>query len=81
MKVCLQLVKVLREAEKAMDSLKNIDGVIPVGAKACAHFQGNTKIITSYQRVYETPTFDFAASLVEEIEKISGNIHIVYGNF
>ncbi|MCD6103701.1 MAG: ATP synthase F1 subunit gamma [Thermotogaceae bacterium] len=73
--------EILREAERAMDSLKNIDGVIPVGAKACARFQENAKIITSYQRVYETPTFDFAASLVEEIEKISGNIHIVYGKF
>ncbi|GAB4318416.1 ATP synthase F1 subunit gamma [Pseudothermotoga elfii] len=70
--------EIIRETERR---LKDFEILITVGSKATAHFSPNKKFAKSYQRMYETPTFNVAAALMEDLLKISGNVHIIYGKF
>ncbi len=70
--------EILREAERR---LKDFEGLVTVGSKATAHFAKNSKLIRSYQRMYDVPTLNFSAALMEDILKITGNVHVIYAKF
>ncbi|HEY8541976.1 MAG TPA: FoF1 ATP synthase subunit gamma, partial [Pseudothermotoga sp.] len=70
--------EILREAEHR---LKDFEGLVAIGSKAVAHFSKNNKLIKSYQRMYDVPTLNFSASLMEDILKITGNVHVIYAKF
>lgn len=70
--------EILREAERR---LKDFNGLITIGSKATAHFSKNKKLIRSYQRMYDVPSLNFAGTLMEDVLKITGNIHVIYAKF
>ncbi|WP_041081088.1 ATP synthase F1 subunit gamma [Thermotoga profunda] len=70
--------EILREAEHR---LKDFEGLVTIGSKAAAHFSKNNKLIKSYQRMYDVPTLNFSAALMEDILKITGNVHVIYAKF
>ncbi len=70
--------EIIREAEHR---LKDFDGLITIGSKATAYFSKNSKLIKSYQRMYDVPTLNFAAALMEDVLKITGNVHVIYAKF
>ncbi len=61
--------------------LQNYDGLITVGTKLSAHFAGSSKLVKSYQRMYEIPTLSFASLLTEELVRITGNVDVMYVKF
>jgi len=71
-------------AKKAiyLDKKENFDQLYIVGAKIAPIFRSNPKVVRIYEHVYETPTFDFTKTLINDLLANGvGTVKVVYGKF
>ncbi|WP_448378271.1 ATP synthase F1 subunit gamma [Fervidobacterium sp.] len=71
-------------AKKAiyLDKKENFDQLYIVGAKIAPIFRSNPKVVRIYEHVYETPTFDFTKTLINDLLSNGvGTVKVVYGKF
>jgi len=65
-----------------VDKKENFDQLYIVGAKIAPIFRSNPKVVRIYEHVYETPTFDFMKTLINDLLANGvGTVKVVYGKF
>ncbi|AMW32455.1 ATP synthase F1 subunit gamma [Fervidobacterium islandicum] len=66
----------------SLDKKENFDQLYIVGAKIAPVFRNNPKVVRIYEHVYETPTFDFTKTLVNDLlANGAGKVKVIYGRF
>lgn len=71
-------------AKRALNLLKkeNFDYIYIVGSKIAPAFRKNEKVVRIYEHAYDTPTFEFTQTLVNDLvsSKVS-SVKVIYGKF
>jgi len=71
-------------AKRALNLLKkeNFDYIYIVGSKIAPVFRKNEKVVRIYEHAYDTPTFEFTQTLVNDLvsSKVS-SVKVIYGKF
>jgi len=65
-----------------LDKKENFDQIYVVGTKIAPIFRSNPKVVRIYEHAYDTPTFDFSRTVVNDLlsNKVGG-VKIIYGKF
>ncbi|WP_448376565.1 ATP synthase F1 subunit gamma [Fervidobacterium sp.] len=65
-----------------LDKKENFDQIYVVGAKIAPIFRSNPKVARIYEHEYDTPTFDFSRTVVNDLLASNvGTVKVVYGRF
>jgi len=65
-----------------VDRKENFDQIYVIGAKIAPIFRSNPKVVRIYEHEYDTPTFDFSRTVVNDLLASNvGTVKVVYGRF
>lgn len=71
-------------AKRALNLLKkeNFDYIYVVGSKIAPVFRKNEKVVRIYEHAYDTPTFEFTQTLVNDlVSNDVSSVKVIYGKF
>ncbi|MGQ9856148.1 MAG: ATP synthase F1 subunit gamma [Fervidobacterium sp.] len=67
---------------QTLDKKENFDFIYVVGAKIAPMFKNNPKVVRIYEHEYDTPTFDFTKTVINDVLSNNvANVKVVYGKF